>query len=78
MKKIVKVVIEKSKDGLFSAYCPNFSLNNKYSLGGFGDNPQETQEDFFTSVAEAKEICKQQGEQAEEFDNLEFIFEHAY
>ena len=78
MKKVVKVVIEKSKDGLYSAYCPNFSLNDKYSFGGFGDSARECQEDFFESIANIKDICEQQGECTDKLDNLEFIFEHAY
>ena len=78
MKSVVKVAIEKSNDGLFSAYCPNFQFSNKYSLGGFGDSAQEAQEDFITCVAEVKEICQQQGENCDELDDLEFVFEHTY
>lgn len=76
MKKIVKVVIERGQDGLFSAYCPDYEYNGKHSFGGFGDTAVEAKEDFMASVAETKDICEELGESTAEFEYLSFEWEY--
>lgn len=76
MKKVVKVVIERGSDGMFSAYCPNYIFRGKYSFGGFGDTALEAKEDFMTSVEETKGICEELGENVAEFNYLCFTWEY--
>lgn len=72
MERKIKVVIERGADGLFSAYCPDYTYLNKYSFGGFGDTAQQAQEDFLESVSEVKDICNELGEDTSALDNLSF------
>ncbi|MBQ2417238.1 MAG: pilus assembly protein HicB [Alistipes sp.] len=76
MKKVVKVVVERGQDGLFSAYCPDYAYNGKHSFGGFGDTAMEAKEDFLLSVSETKEICEELGESTKEFEYLSFEWEY--
>ena len=70
--KIEKVIIEVSKDGLFSAYMPS----NEYGFGlaGYGETEEEAIEDFYTAVSEMKELEEADGRV---FPELQFQFEHA-
>ena len=70
--KTEKVIIEVSKDGLFSAYMPS----NEYGFGlaGYGETEEEAIEDFYTSVSEMRELEEADGRV---FPELQFQFEHA-
>lgn len=70
--KIEKVIIEVSKDGLFSAYMPS----NEYGFGlaGYGETEKEAIEDFYLCVSEMRELEEADGRTFPEF---EFLFEHA-
>ena len=70
--KIEKVIIEVSKDGLFSAYMPS----NEYSFGlaGYGETEKEAIEDFYLCVSEMRELEEADGRA---FPELQFRFEYA-
>lgn len=71
MKK-VKVLIEKGKDGLFTAYMDNTPLN--YSCLGTGKTVKETIEDFNKGYEAMKEYHQQSGK---DFEKVEFTFYYA-
>lgn len=68
----IKVIIEVSKNGLFSAFMPS----NEYGFGlaGYGETEEEAIEDFYTSVSEMRELEEADGRV---FPELQFQFEHA-
>ena len=72
MENKVKVVIECGKDGLYSAYCPDYKYLDKYSFGGYGKTAQQAIEDFRESVSEIKDICSEFGDDSAAIDKLSF------
>lgn len=52
------VTIEKQKDGTYIAYNTN---DNKVTIIGTGDSMNEAKADFFNSVKETIEACKEAG-----------------
>ena len=70
--KTEKVIIEVSKDGLFSAYMPSDEYN--FGLAGYGETEEEAIEDFYTAVSEMKELEEADGRV---FPELQFQIEHA-
>ncbi len=71
MKK-VKVLIEKGKDGLFTAYMDNTPLS--YSCLGTGKTVMETIDDFKKGYEAMKEYCLESGK---DFEEVEFSFYYA-
>lgn len=68
----VKVIIEKGKDGLYSAYCPDFEFKG-YSFGGFGENASEAKADFLASVEDVKKLyCEEHHCNADELNAISF------
>lgn len=55
----VKVTIEKSPDGTYSAYMEE--LFDDFGLAGYGNSAKEAIEDFYCSVQETKELLKKKG-----------------
>ena len=70
--KTEKVILEVSKDGLFSAYMPSDEYN--FGLAGYGETEEEAIEDFYAAVSEMKELEEANGRV---FPELQFQFEHA-
>lgn len=67
----IKVILEASNDGLFSAYMPS----NEYGFGlaGYGETEKEAIEDFYSCVSEMRELEEADGRV---FPELQFQFEH--
>ena len=55
----VKVTIEKSPDGTYSAYMEE--LFEDFGLAGYGNSAKEAIEDFYCSVQETKELLEKKG-----------------
>ena len=70
MKK-VKVIVERGKDGKFSANMDCFDYD--FGLSGFGDTAKEALRDFYECYEEAKQINASEGKQTPE---LEFELEY--
>ena len=74
MDKIIeKVIVEVSKDGLFSAYMPSDEYG--FGLAGYGETEKEAIEDFYASVSEMRELEESDGRT---FPDFKFVFERAY
>lgn len=65
----VKVTIEKSPDGTYSAFMEDDIPG--FGLAGYGNTAKEAIEDFFNALSETKELFKSQGK---EIPNLSFKF----
>lgn len=63
-EKTVKVVIEKSGDGRYSAYMPDDEMD--YSVIGTGETIDETIADFYAGYEEMKAYYKSNGDNFEE------------
>jgi len=70
MKK-VKVIVDRSKDGSFSANMIYYEFD--FGLSGFGDTAREAIKDFFECYEEAKQMNAAEGK---ETPDLEFEFEY--
>lgn len=55
----VKVTIEKSPDGTYSAYMEE--LFDDFGLAGYGNSAKEAIEDFYCSVQETKDLLEKKG-----------------
>ena len=68
----INPVIERGRDGLFSAYCPDFIWKDKYSFGGFGDTAEQAKNDFISSIGEMRSMYEEEtGKKAKELDDLD-------
>lgn len=65
----VKVIVEKSPDGSYSAYMDEDLP--QFGLAGYGDSAKEAIEDFFCSLEDTKQILKDKGQDVPE---LTFVF----
>ena len=70
MKKI-RVFIEKSIDGRYSAFMPDDN-NLPFGLIGLGNTEQEAKEDFLSSYVDMKQLLVEKGKDFNE--DLEFLF----
>jgi len=55
----VKVTIEKSSDGTYSAYMED--IFEDFGLAGYGKSAREAIEDFYSSLSETKELLEKRG-----------------
>lgn len=74
---VLQVIIERSPDGLFSAYIPDYTWKDEYSFGGFGDTAEEAKADFMTSIEEVRQMYHEAtGEVAEELQNVQVEWQY--
>lgn len=74
---VLQVIIERSPDGLFSAYIPDFVWRDKYSFGGFGDTAEEAKADFMTSIEEVRQMYYEEtNERAYELEDVKVEWQY--
>ncbi|MDR3341165.1 MAG: DNA-binding protein [Candidatus Symbiothrix sp.] len=57
--KTVKVIVERGKDGMFSANMDYYDFD--FGLSGFGNTSKEALQDFYECYEEAKKMCSAEG-----------------
>ena len=62
----VDVIVEKGNDNLFSVNMDYYKLN--FGLSGFGKTANEAIKDFYECWEEAKEMCKNDGQDIPELE----------
>ena len=55
----IKAFIEKGNDNFYSIFSEEMLYN--CCFGGYGNTEEEAKEDFMLSIAEAKEMVKEEG-----------------
>jgi len=55
----VKVIVERGKDGKYSAFMDCYDYD--FGLAGFGNTSKEAISDFYTCVEEEKAMCQKEG-----------------
>ena len=71
---IIKAIVEKSEDGLYSVYSDNHFGNSFF--GGFGDNVAKAKDDFMLSISEALAEQQETGEAIPATDDIVVEFHY--
>ena len=71
---IIKAIVEKSEDGLYSVYSENHFGNSFF--GGFGDSVAKAKDDFMLSISEALAEQQETGEAIPATDDIVVEFHY--
>jgi len=62
----VNVIVERGKDGRYSAVMDYYELD--FSLSGFGETTEESLQDLYHCYDEQKDYCSQEGKPCPELE----------